>query len=105
MSLTAYQIPLQPNPQILSITLAGVQYQITVWWNNACQSWMIDIADANGNPILGSIPMVTGADLLEQFSYLNFGGELIAVTENNPDTPPSFNNLGTTGNLYFLVPS
>lgn len=103
MSLTAFEIPLQPGPQILSISLANVTYQLTVWWNNQCGSWMIDIDDINGNPVLTGIPMVAGADLLEQFGYLNFGGQLIAQTENAPDAVPNFANLGQTGNLYFLV--
>jgi hypothetical protein len=103
MSTTAFEIPLQSGPQILSITLSGVAYQLTVWWNNQCQSWMVDIADTNGNPILTGIPLVTGADLLEQFAYLDFGGQLVCQTQNDPDAVPTFANLGTTGNLYWIV--
>ena len=101
--LTPYQIPLQSNPQILNITLAGTQYTLTIKWNSQCQSWVIDIADVNGNPILSGVPMVTGTDLLGQFEYLNFGGELVAQTMNATDDVPDFTNLGTNGNLYFLV--
>lgn len=103
--ITPFLIPLQPNPQILLITLAGVQYQLTVKWNAQCQSWMIDIADSSANPILSGIPMVTGCDLLGQFAYLKFGGELVAQTNNGTDAVPTFTNLGGNGNLYFLVKS
>jgi hypothetical protein len=105
MSSTPYLIPLLPTPQTLSITLAGVQYNLSVWWNNVSQNWMIDIFDINNNPIVTGIPMVTGVDLLEQFGYLGFGGQLIAQTTNDPDVVPTFADLGSTGNLYFVVPA
>ena len=82
-----------------------MNYQITVKWNNNCQSWVIDIADSNGNPILSGIPLVTGVNLLGQFGYLNFGGQLVAQTENDPSAVPTFTNLGTQGNLYFFLES
>jgi Concanavalin A-like lectin/glucanases superfamily len=102
---TPYKIPLRPSPQILGITLAGVRYLLTVKWNDFNNSWTIDIADVNGNQILSGIPMVTGCDLLAQFKYLNFGGQLIAQTANNTDAIPTFANLGINGNLYFVVKS
>lgn len=100
---TPYLIPLQPTPQTLTISLSGVQYQLTVRWNETNQSWIIDIADSNGNPILSGIPMVTGADLLEQFEYLDIGGMLLAQTSSNTDAVPTFANLGSDGNLYFVT--
>jgi hypothetical protein len=83
--------------------MGGVQYQLTVRWNNVNQAWTLDIADVNGNPILDGIPIVTGVDLLEQFGYLNFGGQLIAQTDNDANAVPTLANLGTGGNLYFVV--
>jgi len=103
MSSTPYLIPLQAMPQTLQITLAGVQYQLTVKWNDANQSWILDIGDSSANPIVTGIPIVTGTDLLAPFAYLNFGGQLIAQTTNDTDAVPTFENLGTAGNLYFLV--
>lgn len=85
--------------------MAGVEYQLTVKWNDPNQSWMVDIADSNGNPIVSGIPLVTGKDLLAPYGYLNFGGQLIAQTTNNVDAVPTFVNLGSTGNLYFIVQS
>jgi len=101
--MTPFEIPLQATPQTLAITLAGVQYRLTVRWNWVNASWVIDIADSSNVPILSGIPMVTGADLLEQFGYLGFGGQLIAQTDNNPDVVPTFTDLGGTGHLYFVT--
>lgn len=100
---TYYEIPLSAQPQTFYITLVGVQYQFLVVWNAVNSSWMINISDASGNPILSGIPMVTGADLLEQYAYLNLGFALVAQTDNAPDVVPTFADLGTTGHLYAIV--
>jgi hypothetical protein len=100
---TPFEIPLQPTPQNLTITMAGVQYNLYVYWNAQSVCWMVDIADVNDNPIVNGIAMVTGADLLEQFGYLGFGGQLIAQTDSDLTAPPTFQNLGSQGHLYFVV--
>jgi hypothetical protein len=103
MASTPLLIPLQPTNQTFTITLAGVQYQFTVTWNDANQAWTLDIADGTGaNPIVSGIPVVTGVDLLAPYAYLNFGGQLIAQTTNNTNAVPTLANLGTSGNLYFI---
>lgn len=100
---TAYEIPLSAEPQTFNIPIAGTTYGFTVRWNIPNASWMIDISDSSGNPILTSIPMVTGADLLAQYAYLGFGFQLVCQTDNSPDAVPTYTNLGTTGHLYALV--
>lgn len=101
---TAYEIPLSAEPQTFKIPIGGTTYGLTVRWNVPNASWIIDIADASGNPIVSGIPMVTGADLLEQFGYLSFGFQLIAQTDNSPDTVPTFDAMGTTAHLYAVTP-
>lgn len=103
MSATPFVLPLIPSPQTLTIPLNGVLYQLTLHWCDPAQCWILDIADNSGNPLVQGIAVVTGADLLEQFGYLNFGGQLIAQTDNNADEVPTFNNLGSTGNLFFVT--
>jgi hypothetical protein len=101
---TAYEIPLSPDPQTFNIALGGVTYGLNVTWNVPNASWIIDIADASGNPIVSGIPMVTGADLLEQYSYLSFGFALVAQTDNAPDVVPTFATMGQTSHLYAILP-
>lgn len=104
MTTTAYEIPLQATPQTLTISLAGVTYQLRVLWNFIAAAWVVDLMDDLGNPILsGLLPLITGADLLEQFGYLNLGGQLIVQTDNDTDAVPTFDNLGANGHLYFVV--
>lgn len=100
---TYYEIPLSPQPQTFQIALVGTTYGFLVQWNVANASWVIDISDASGNPIVSGIPMVTGCDLLDQFGYLSFGFALVAQTDNAPDTVPAFDNLGTTAHLYAIT--
>ncbi|MBB3004356.1 hypothetical protein FHX57_006738 [Paraburkholderia tropica] len=100
---TYYEIPLSAEPQTFNITLAGTTYGFTVRWNVQNASWIIDIADSSGDAILSGIPMVTGADLLAQYGYLDFGFQLVAQTDNSPDTVPTYDTLGVTSHLYAIV--
>lgn len=81
--MTAYEIPLSPNPQTFAISLAGADYQLTVVWNTAAACWVVDIADANNNPILFGVPIITGLDLLTQYRYLGFDGSLVVQTDGS----------------------
>jgi hypothetical protein len=100
---TAYLVPLQATNQKLQITLAGTVYNLTVRWNDMNAAWTLDIADASSNAIISGIPIVTGEDLLAPYAYLDFGGQLIAQTTSDIDAVPTMDNLGATGNLYFVV--
>lgn len=104
MALVPYEIPLSPQAQKFAIALGGVTYNLTVKWNNAPQGgWILDIADQNDVPLVGGIPLVTGADLLAQYDYLGFGGKLLVQTDYDAFATPTFTNLGTQCHLYFFV--
>jgi hypothetical protein len=100
---TAYVVPLIPAAQTLSVSLGGNQYNLRVLWNAAANCWVLDIYDASNSPVVLGIPIVTGVDLLRQFGYLNFGGQLIAQTDFDTLAVPTADNLGTNSNLYFVV--
>ena len=103
---TAYEIPLQVGiPQTFTAKLSGVEYQLTLQYRNAPNGgWVLDIANSAGVPIVSGIPLVTGANLLEQYAYLGFGGRLWVQTTSNPDAVPTFSNLGEDGLLYWVTP-
>jgi len=101
--MTPYEVPLTNAPQTFAITLAGVQYQFTVKWCGPAACWTLDIADSSGNPLIGSIPLVTGTDLLGQYAYLGIGGGLEVQSDVNLYDVPDFNSLGISGHLYFLA--
>jgi hypothetical protein len=105
MAQTVYLIPLQATNQTFTISLAGVTYTITIVWNYIINTWILNIGDSSNTPIVSGIPLVTGTDLLRPFPYLNFGGQLIVQTTNDTTAIPTYDNLGTSGNLYFVVTS
>lgn len=102
--MTAFEIPTQPAPQKYTVTLNGNDYRITQRWNVFAACWVLDIADTNETLILSGIPLVTGADLFEQFEYMGLGGELIVQTDHNQDGVPTYDNLGSTGHLFYVRP-
>jgi hypothetical protein len=101
---SVFEIPLTGVSQRFGITLANVRYILTVRWNSKVSSWFLDIADSGNIPVLSGIPLVTGVDLLEQFEYLGLGGQLFVQTDGDAQAIPTYENLGTSSHLYFVVP-
>lgn len=99
-----FEIPLTPQPQTFRIVLAGVTYQVRLVWNLVSLSWVLDLSDSSGAPLVLGIPLVTGADLLAPYTYLNLGGQMTCETDGDLLQPPSRDNLGTSGKLYFTTP-
>lgn len=99
-----FVIPLTPDPQVFEITLGGIDYELTLKWNDQDQGgWAIDIADSNAVPIACNIPLVTGIDLLSGLEYLGINGSLYIYTMgSDPFAVPTFEDLGTDSNLYFI---
>jgi hypothetical protein len=103
-----FEIPLVPGtPQRLSVELGETTYVLMARWNDISACWILDIYEFDGvTPVLRGVPMVTGADLLGQYEYLELGGNLIALTiavGHPPDEVPTFDNLGIDGHLYYVV--
>jgi|SRR5215471_12279476 len=103
-----FKIPLSPRAQVFRCDIGGVTYTLHLRWNPVCESWVIDIHDANDDGTLGlsGIPLVTGTDLLGQFRYLGIGGGVPLITMtigpgHSPDEVPTYDNLGVDGQLYF----
>lgn len=101
---TPFEIPLTPEPQAFSIALAGVTYNLRVTWNDPQASWILDIADSSGNPLIQGLSLVTGTDLLGQYGYLNIGGQLVVQTDHDPLAAPTADNLGINSHLFFIAP-
>lgn len=101
---TTFEVPLSPMPQRFLITLGDTEYQLTLTYRDAPEAgWILDIADVDGNTMIAGIPLVTGADLLEQYGYMGFAGALTVATDGDLDAVPTFHNLGTEAHLFFTV--
>lgn len=101
--MTTFEIPLISMPQKFSVSLAGVTYNMTLRWCAPGQFWCLDINTVNDDSIRSGIPLITGADLLESFGYLNFGGQLIVTTDFDAGAPPTSDNLGAQSHLFFVT--
>jgi len=98
-----FEIPLVSAPQDLQISLSGNDYRLVITWNWLVELWMLDIYDARSNtPMVLGTPLVTGADLLEQFAHMGFPGSLVVQTDHDPMTVPTFNNLGYLSHLFYV---
>jgi len=100
--MAVINIPLTNQNQTIQVTLLNVTYTMTLLWNQYANCWMLDINDVNNNPILNSIPLLAGRDLLKQFFYLNIGGSLITYNTSNPMHPPGYLDLGVSSFLYYI---
>ncbi|MBN3832966.1 hypothetical protein [Burkholderia sp. Ac-20344] len=101
---TYLKIPLTADPQTFRITLSGIDYQMKVQYRDAGGTgWILDVADASGNPLVSGIPLVTGTDLLGQYSYLGFGGRLWVQGSADPDDVPTFDDLGIGSHLFWVT--
>lgn len=98
-----YEVPTSPESQLFTIQLGSQSYQLRLLWNQTAACWILDIADAEGNPLVQGIPVVTGLDLLRQYKTLGIEGSLIAQTDYDSSAVPTYENLGSTGRIYFVV--
>lgn len=102
--MQSFEVPLTAQPQRIQIALNGVTYTLVVTWNDPSSAWVMDMLDAEGNQIIGALPLVPGTDLLGQFEYMEFGGQLQVQSDTDLNRAPDFTSLGTTSHLYFVIP-
>jgi hypothetical protein len=103
MSGAAIEIPLVPAPQVLLAQLGATLYTLRLRWCDVTMGgWVLDISDSADNPLVCGVPLVTGADLLEQYAYLGLAGQLFCYTDGNLSATPNFANLGSQSHLVFL---
>jgi len=104
-TLAVSEVPLTPQPQSFQITLGGNQLNLTFLYRDAeMGGWTVDIYNSAHLPIVCGVPLITGADLLAQYAYLEFGGQLWVVSDGYPTAVPTFFNLGVVpgGHLYWI---
>lgn len=99
-----YEIPLSATPQQFTVSLSGIDYQMRLTYADADGGgWVLDIASNQGVPIVQGIPLVTGANLLEQYDHLGFAGRLWVQGSPDPDAVPTFDDLGTGAFLFWVT--
>jgi hypothetical protein len=96
------EIPLTPDNQQFNTAINGVNYSILTLWRDDA-GWIIDLRDSSGADIVTGIPLVTGANLLAQFSYLNLGFGLAVVCDDPAQDYPTKTDLGISSHLLAVT--
>ena len=103
MTEKLFTIPLVAIPQTFNIVLGARQLTLTSKWNEN-DGWLLDFYDGvTAEPMAMAIPLITGANLLEQYEYLGIPGMLLVTTDGDQFAVPTEDNLGSEANLYYLV--
>ncbi|KAF1368534.1 phage baseplate plug family protein [Yokenella regensburgei] len=98
---TANEIPLTPDNQNFSITLAGTIYQLRIIWREVF--WYLDLLDSSGSPIVTGMPLQVGADLLAQYASLGFNFSLYVVCDDPQQDAPLKSDLGIYSHLIVVT--
>lgn len=103
---TVSEIPLTPSrATIFTVTLSGAAYGMRLTYDDAQDGcWILDIADEGNALLVAGIPLVTGVDLLAQYTYLGIPGALLVTTDRGAGEVPTFDGLGVTSHLYYVTP-
>jgi len=102
--MALFQIPFSNIPQRFSIELNGTLYHLVNRWNPMNEGgWFIDVYDADEQPLIMNLPLVTGADLFGQHEYLGMPGALIVYTDGEESAEPTLENLGTESNVWLVT--
>jgi hypothetical protein len=101
--MTPFEVPLTAQAQTFSVAGSVNTYNLRVTWCGPSACWILDIYDGLNAPLVLGIPMVTGVDLLAQYEYLGIGGALVVQTDSDPGAVPTYQSLGITGHLYYVV--
>lgn len=96
------EIPLTPDNQQFTTAINGVNYSILTLWRDDA-GWIIDLLYSSGADIVTGIPLVTGANLLAQFPYLDLGFGLAVVCDDPAQDYPTKTDLGINSHLLAVT--
>ncbi|EKK0328005.1 hypothetical protein H5904_03910 [Klebsiella pneumoniae] len=74
---------------------------MTVTWR--ASFWCLDIMDSTGADLIKGIPLITGANLLAQYSYLGLGFSLYVNCDDPANDNPTQTDLGIKSHLYVVT--
>lgn len=104
MAIEVFKVPLENIPQRFAIELGGVPLLVESRWNAEMPAWELTVFDAATSvPLIASLPLVSGVDLLAQHAHLGLGGQLHVLTDGDQLLPPTLENLGVEADLYFIT--
>ncbi|HKS34812.1 MAG TPA: hypothetical protein VJS14_13895 [Enterobacteriaceae bacterium] len=94
------EIPLSADNQHFTVAIAGTTYRMRLVWRETF--WCLDLLNNDQTPVALSLPLVTGADLLDAYDYLNLGFSLLVGAADGRDAPTK-TDLGRFSHLYVIT--
>lgn len=97
----AVVIPLTTDPNntfssTIPVNGKNVTFNFFLRYNTEAGYWVMDLLDASKNPLISSMPLLTGINLLEQYEYLQIGkAYIVKIDDSLQVDSPSSTNLGT----------
>jgi hypothetical protein len=81
--MSVLEIPLRSDVDNydFSVDLEGITYIFELAWNDRSSLWSLIISDAERNVILGAIPIMVNANLLERFKMQNLPPGTLALLD------------------------
>lgn len=101
--MSAQLVPLTTSPnQSLTVSLLvngrALTLNLSLSYNSVGQFWVLNIADQNNNPLVSSVPLITGywpaGNILAPYEYLQIG-QAFLINQNGASTDwPNDSDLG-----------
>lgn len=90
----------------MQIALSGTLFNLKFQWNALNQYWLMDILDANFNPIVYGIVVVTNFNISQQFAALTGmpAGDIVVQNITNEWQNIQRFSMGNTTELIYYVP-
>lgn len=89
----------------LAINGTNLTLQLSISFFEMSQFWALNIADQNGNPLVGPVPLITGAypagNILAPYQYMNIGSAF--VINASGVASPDFPNSTDLGSDFLLL--
>jgi hypothetical protein len=84
-------------------TIDGTQYGFRVRWNTTDLAWYFDVSEFDGTPIRTGIKIVLGANFARTSNHpLFLDGVMFARSKAEVHSDPTFDNLGTTVQVFYF---
>lgn len=85
------------------VDLEGVVYNLRFRWAERTEEWHLDLRDAEGDPILLGIKLVTLYPLLRNYRHLVVPpGELFFVDNKDESARPTLDGMGERFKLIYI---
>lgn len=102
--MSIVQLPFDGINERFTTSLEGRDFVISVRWNEWIPAWEMSIGTAADGVLATPIPIVGGADLIDQYrDRLGLTGAMFAYVEGEADQTPTEDNLGAAGGVYYAL--